>query len=160
VVFDVRPIQAGEVDRAVEVAVRAWEPVHASMADVLGERLNRRVYPDWAASQAVDVRDACTHRDVQVFVAVDRDVVLGFVSIVIDAAGRSGEIDMIAVDPALQRHGVARALMDYSLAVMRDAGCTLVHVATGGDEGHVAARALYDSAGFTALPLVRYYREL
>jgi hypothetical protein len=43
---------------------------------------------------------------------------------------------------------------------MRDAECALVQVATGGDEGHAAARALYEAAGFTGLPLVRYYREL
>jgi hypothetical protein len=43
---------------------------------------------------------------------------------------------------------------------MRAGGCTLAIVATGGDTGHAPARALYDSAGFTALPLVRYYRQL
>lgn len=130
------------------------------MAAVLGEQLNRRVYPDWAASQAADVREACADPGVQVFVATDGQAVLGFVSVRINAAERSGEIEMIAVDPDLQRRGVARSLTDRALEVMRDAHCTLAHVATGGDAGHAAARALYEASGFTALPLVRYYREL
>ena len=36
----------------------------------------------------------------------------------------------------------------------------LAHIATGGDPGHAAARHTYEKAGFTALPLVRYYKEL
>jgi ribosomal protein S18 acetylase RimI-like enzyme len=158
--IDVRAVAPAEVERLVDVALRAWEPVHASMAIVLGERLNRRVYPDWAKSQAADVRAACADPDVHVFVAVEGHALHGFVSLVIDSSEQLGEIDMIAVDPAVQRRGIADALTDHVMDVMRAAGCTLVHVATGGDAGHAAARALYEAAGFTALPLVRYYREL
>lgn len=157
---DIRPVQSSEIDRIVDIALRAWAPVHASIADVLGAGLNHRVYPDWAASQATDVRDACADPDVQVFVATDGSEVLGFVAIRVDAAGGSGEVDMIAVDPRRQRRGVGRGLAERALKVMREQGCTLVHVATGGDAGHAPARALYDAAGFTALPLVRYYREI
>ena len=67
---------------------------------------------------------------------------------------------MIAVEPAAQRRGVARALTEHALTQMRETGCSLAEVATGGDEGHAPARALYESAGFTAFPLVRYYHEL
>jgi ribosomal protein S18 acetylase RimI-like enzyme len=157
---DIRPVDDAEVDRLVDIAVRAWEPVHASMASVLGEPLNRRVYPDWAATQAADVREACANRGGQVFVAADDNVLCGFVSVVIDVARQLGEIDMIAVDPDAQRQGIARELTEHALTVMRDAGCTIVHVATGGDAGHAAARGLYEAMGFTGLPLVRYYREL
>ena len=157
---DIRALVASDVDQLVDIALRAWAPVHASMAAVLGEELNRRVYPDWAASQAEDVLAACTDPDVQVFVASNAEGLLGFVSVVVDHAARSGEIDMIAVDPTAQRNGLGRALTEYALTQMRAAGCTLAHVATGADEGHSPARALYEAAGFTPLPLVRYYRQL
>lgn len=156
----IRPIEPSDVDLVVEIALRAWEPVHASMAVVLGEQINRRVYPDWAAGQELDVRNACADPRVQAFVATEGRTILGFVSIMIDAEGHVGEIDMIAVDPRHQRHGVARRLTDFVLDAMRDAGCTLVHVATGGDSGHAAARGLYEATGFTGLPLVRYYRSV
>jgi ribosomal protein S18 acetylase RimI-like enzyme len=158
--IEVRPVDSAEVDGVVDIAIRAWEAVHASMAQVLGERLNRRVYPDWAKSQAADVRQACGDPNVKVFVAADGQTLFGFVSVVIDMSAHSGEIDMIAVDPELQHRGIARTLTDFALRQMRDAGCTLAHVATGGDTGHAPARALYESAGFVPLPLVRYYREI
>ncbi|MDT4911098.1 MAG: hypothetical protein QOC66_226 [Pseudonocardiales bacterium] len=130
------------------------------MAAVLGARLNRRVYPDWAASQASEVRDACANPKVHVSIVAEGPTLLGFDCVVTDASHGSGEIDMIAVDPQAQRRGIARALTDHAVWQMRDASCTLAHVATGGDPGHAPARALYEAAGFTALPLVRYYREL
>ena len=67
---------------------------------------------------------------------------------------------MIAVDPSAQRRGVGQTLTDHALAQFRAAGCDLAVIATGGDGGHAPARALYESAGFTPLPLVRYYRQL
>jgi hypothetical protein len=36
----------------------------------------------------------------------------------------------------------------------------MIAVATGGDDGHAPARALYERHGFTGLPLVRYYCAL
>ena len=153
-----RPSEVGDVDQIVALALRAWEPVHASMARVLGARVNSLVYPDWAASQEDDVRRACSEPNTRVTVAVDGESVLGFATVVVHSK-QFGEIDMIAVDPAAQGRGVARALMEHALTQIREAGCSLAVVATGGDPGHAPARALYEATGFRALPLVRYYRE-
>lgn len=158
--IELRPLGPGDVDRVVALALRAWAPVHASMAAVLGERLNARIYPDWAAGQERGVRAACADPDLAVTVAVERPDVLGFVAVIIDSADASGEIGMIAVDPAVQCRGVGGALTAHALGQLRAAGCTLAVVATGGDPGHAPARALYEAAGFTALPLVRYYRTI
>src|ERR1700688_1619585 len=158
--FTLRPFEVHDVDPIVALALRAWDPVHASMARVLGAHLNSLVYPDWAASQEEDVRRACSNPDTRVTVAVDGNTVLGFATVVIHRSGTTGEVDMIAVDPAAPRQGVARALTEHALAQMREVGCSLAVVATGRDEGHAPARAVYESAGFTGLPLVRYYREL
>jgi hypothetical protein len=46
---------------------------------VLGEQLNARIYPDWAAEQNHGVRAACADPAVTVTVAVDETDVLGFV---------------------------------------------------------------------------------
>jgi ribosomal protein S18 acetylase RimI-like enzyme len=156
----VRPATPADVDNLVALALRAWEPVHASMATVLGDDLNTRIYPDWAASQASDVSNACADPNLQVSVAIDAERVVGFVAVMIDSATTTGEVDMIAVDPASQGRGVGHQLTEHALSQMRDAGCDLAVIATGGDEGHATARALYESEGFTPLPLVRYYRHL
>ncbi|MET7508731.1 hypothetical protein [Streptomyces albidoflavus] len=43
---------------------------------------------------------------------------------------------------------------------MKGAGVRLVSIWTGGDPGHAPARRTYEKAGYTALPLVRYYQAL
>ena len=67
---------------------------------------------------------------------------------------------MIAVAPSHQRRGIASVLISASEQLMQMRGCTLAVIATGGDSGHAPARAAYDAAGYTALPLVRYYKTL
>lgn len=67
---------------------------------------------------------------------------------------------MLAVHPAHQNHGVGTGLNTFALEKMKEAGVKVVELGTGGDEGHAPARRSYEKAGFTGLPLVRYYKEL
>ena len=85
--IELRPVGPEDVDRVVALALRAWAPVHASMAAVLGDRLDARIYPDRAAEQEHGVRAACADPDAAVSVAVDETGVLGFVGVIVDAAG-------------------------------------------------------------------------
>jgi hypothetical protein len=43
---------------------------------------------------------------------------------------------------------------------MRGNGMDIAVVETGGDPGHAPARAAYEAAGFTLLPVSRYFRLL
>jgi ribosomal protein S18 acetylase RimI-like enzyme len=67
---------------------------------------------------------------------------------------------MIAVDPAYQRRGIARRLMDRCVDHMRERGMDIAAVGTGGDPGHAPARALYEALGYAAQPGVRYLKLL
>jgi ribosomal protein S18 acetylase RimI-like enzyme len=154
--IDVRPFEPRDADDVVALALRAWAPVHESMAEVLGPDIHPHVYPDWRASQEADVRQACAEQLASVAVAGGR--IVGFVAVQIEGPGQPGEIFMIAVDPAAQRSGVGRSLTEHAIGQIRDAGCTVAVVGTGGDPGHAPARALYEATGFTALPIVNYYR--
>jgi ribosomal protein S18 acetylase RimI-like enzyme len=154
--MNIRPFEGRDADAVVALALRAWEPVHRSMGQVLGPDINAQVYPDWRASQEQDVRKACAEQIATVACAEEK--IIGFVTVVIDGPEQPGEIYMIAVDPAAQRTGVGRALTQHALQQIWEAGCRVAVVGTGGDPGHAPARALYESCGFTALPLVNYYR--
>src|SRR5437588_1719836 len=154
--IEIRPFEVRDADAVVAIALRAWDPVHRSVGQVLGPEINAQVYPDWRVSQEQDVRQACAEQIASVACAGGK--ILGFVTVVIDGPEQPGEIYMIAVDPAAQREGVGRALTEHALQQIRDAGCRVAVVGTGGDPGHAPARALYESCGFTALPLVNYYR--
>lgn len=155
----IRPLADADLPAVVELSLRAWAPVHDSMARVLGDAVNHLLYPDWAAQQADDVRAVCQDPTAAVWVAESGGRPAGFVAIRIGPDG-TGEIDMIAVDPPAQGQGIGAALTQFALQQMRGAGVRLAVVATGGDPGHAPARRLYEKAGFTGLPLVRYYAQL
>lgn len=155
----IRKLATEDVDAVVALSLRAWAPAFASFAKILGPRIYPLVYPDWSGSQAAAVRAVCTGE--HVFVAEVGRRPVGFAAVVIrDGHPKSAELDMIAVDPANQRQGVGAALMTHSVDYMRAAGVLIADIATGGDPGHGSARRAYEKAGFTALPLVRYYRAL
>jgi ribosomal protein S18 acetylase RimI-like enzyme len=159
----IRDLADADLEEVVALSLRAWAPVFDSMRAVLGDAVYRHLYPDWRSMQARAVEQVC--RDAaHTWVADVGGAPVGFVAVVhhgpADDEPCSGEIEMIAVDPRHQRRGVGRQLIDHALDQMRRAGLRLAVVATGGDPGHAPARAAYENAGFTALPLVRYYRAL
>ena len=67
---------------------------------------------------------------------------------------------MLAVDPAAQDRGTGTALTEFATAWLRDAGMRIAMVETGGDDGHAAARRVYERAGYALLPVARYFRAL
>lgn len=156
----IRPLADGDVEHVVAFSLEAWAPVHRSFEQVLGQQIFRALYPDWRAAQAADVRDACLNGAASVWVAEVGGRPVGFVAVTVDDKDGTGEIYMVAVDPAHQRRGIGMALTNQALDHLRSSGCTLAVVATGGDPGHVPARRTYERAGFTGLPLVRYYQTL
>jgi GNAT superfamily N-acetyltransferase len=158
--IEIRVLTPADIDAVVGLSLRAWAPVFASFEAVLGEDIYRRIYPDRLSSQARDVTTVCTEHARTTWVATVGDEPVGFVALVLNDADRSSEIEMLAVDPAHQRRGIADALISYAVEQARAAGAQLVAIGTGGDPGHAPARRAYEKAGFTALPQVRYYRAL
>lgn len=157
----VREFEQQDVDPLVDLSLRAWTPVFASLRTQLGDAIFRRLHPDWTAGQADAVRETVTNPERHVLVAVEDERPIGFAAYALDAYHpRMGAIDMIAVDPDRQRRGVARELMRRSADRMRAAGMDIVVVETGGDPGHAPARATYEAMGFTLLPIARYFTLL
>ena len=157
---EIRAFTESDLPAIGELSLRAWEPVFRSLRQVLGDPVFLRLHPDWSAGQADAVRATCTSGELEVFVAVlDRPV--GFVAIGLNAYHpRMGAIDMIAVDPDHHRQGIGAALTEFALGHMRAAGMDIAVVETGGDPGHAPARATYEAAGFTLLPIARYFQLL
>jgi ribosomal protein S18 acetylase RimI-like enzyme len=158
----VRALEEGDVGQVVEFSVRAWKPVFESMCHVMGAEIFRRVYPDWSAAQAQAVESVCRADGNRVWVAVEDGRPVGFVALVLHDQGgpRSGEIEMVAVDPECQSRGIGLTLVSLAVEEISKLGILLAEIGTGGDPGHAAARRVYEKAGFTALPIVRYYKAL
>ncbi len=183
----IRPLAEADIESVIALSLRAWAPVFDSFRGVLGEAIYRHLFPDWSAHQAAAVERVLRDEALHTWIAVDptgaaagRSATgstaaaatdsadtgrpVGFVSVVHHdetyAEPNSSEIEMIAVDPAAQRQGIGAALLDHAVDRMRAHGARLAVIGTGGDPGHAPARAAYERAGFTPLPLVRYYRML
>ena len=158
----IRPLRESDLDAIVELSLRAWEPVFESLREVLGDAIFARLHqPNWRTVQAEAVRSSCTSEERDVFVALAGEKPVGFATVALNAYHEGmGVVDMIAVDPAFQRRGIATALMNRSADHMREHGMDIAVVETGGDPGHAPARAMYERSGYTALPVVRYLELL
>ena len=159
--IEIRKFHEGDLETVVEFSLRAWSPVFASVRDVLGDDIFLRLHPDWKANQAEAVRSSCTNDERDVFVAVANGRPVGFVAIALNAFHeRMGVIDIIGVDPDYQRRGISLRLTEFATKHMRSCGMDIAVVETGGDPGHAPARRAYETAGFTLLPIARYFRLL
>jgi ribosomal protein S18 acetylase RimI-like enzyme len=156
----IRPIRSDDIAAVVRLSVAAWEPVFRSFQAVLGQEIYARIYPDWTTSQAAAVESVCTDSRNVTWVAEEDGVVVGFIAYELKAKKKVGEVHMLAVHPEHQNRGIGTRLNGFALDRMRESGVVLAEVGTGGDPGHAPARRSYEKAGYTALPLVRYYRAL
>jgi GNAT superfamily N-acetyltransferase len=159
--YHIRPYRENDIDTIIQLSLLAWEPVFQSFEKVLGPKIFRIIYPDWQKSQAEGVAGVC--RDSEKYTTLVSEVdgnVVGFLSYELNHEEKSGEVMLLAVHPDYQNGGIGTALNNTALEEMKAAGMRLAVVGTGGDEGHAPARRSYEKAGYTPLPLVRYYKYL
>jgi len=157
----IRPIGAGEIEAVVRLSLLAWAPVFRSFEQVLGSGIYTLIYPDWRTSQRAAVEQICNDSTGNSVWVADLDgTVTGFIVCSLNEEEKVGEVELLAVDPAFQNRGIGAALNEFALAEMKARGMTLAVAGTGGDPGHAPARTAYEKAGYTGLPLVRYYKDL
>ncbi len=157
----IRLFEDRDADAVVDLSLRAWAPVYASLEWVLGSEIFRRLHPDWREEQRRVVEDVCTSKKGRMWVAEVGASVVGFVAVKLYDPERSmGEISMLAVDPDYQGGGIATTLTEFALDRLKDAGVKVAMVETGGDPGYAAARRTYEKAGFVLLPIARYFKNL
>jgi len=156
----IRPFDGDDASAVVQLSLRAWEPVFESLEAVLAETIFGRLHPDWRADQRRAVNEVLASETNHVWVAQVATRVAGFVAVELDRGRRIGEVSMLAVDPDLQNGGLGTELTAFALDWISEAGMTVALVETGGDAGHAPARRTYEKAGFTLLPVARYFKAL
>lgn len=145
----------------VELSLRAWAPVFDSMREVMGREVFDLQYrPDWRARQRKDVESVLADEKATVWVAEQDGAVVGFAAAILHVERQVGELQMMAVDPDHQNHGLGTELTKVAIDWMREAGMTHAFISTGGDPGHAPARRTYEKAGFSPFPGVYYFKVL
>lgn len=160
----IRAYRADDRDAVVDLALRAWTPVFASMRGVTGDEIDHLLHgDDWRVYQRRSVEDTLDNEAMHLWVAHDPDdegAVVAFVAVTLHVDDAMGQIWMLAVDPDAQGRGLGTTLTNFATDWIREAGMRLAMIGTGGDRGHAPARRAYEKAGYTALPTVQYLKAL
>ena len=159
--FNIRLFRDEDLDAIVELSLLAWEPVFQSFVQVLGHNIYKLIWPEWRVSQANVVKSVFEDREKFITLVAEVDgAVAGFLTYELNHKEKTGYVYLLAVHPGNQNHGVGTALNDAVLDRMKESGMKLATLETGGDPGHAPARRSYEKAGYTGLPIVRYFKDL
>ena len=158
--LQIRPVSDQDKDALLELTLLAFEPIFTSFAQILGLEINPIIYPDWRARQRAEVEASYTNEKINFWVADLEGAVVGYVTYELHDNDKTGEVQLLAVHPDYQNAGIGTALNAFALNKMREAGMVMAVVGTGGDTSHAPARRSYEKAGYTGLPLMRYYQKL
>jgi ribosomal protein S18 acetylase RimI-like enzyme len=158
--LQIRPVRDTDVADLVQLSLLAWEPVFPSFEQILGQAIYTLIWPDWRAGQKEAVETVCRDgEETTVWVAELDSLVVGFVAYRLHE-DKTGEVQLLAVHPEYQNLGIGTELNRLALKKMKESGMKMARVETGGDPSHAPARRSYEKAGYTALPLVRYFQDL
>ncbi|MGC4897137.1 GNAT family N-acetyltransferase [Micromonospora sp. DT31] len=150
------------MESLLELTIATFGPFYEdSFRSIVGDAILANQHGTWREDYRemwVALHDPQNNK--HVVVAEDGDTLLGFAAWRLNPEKRSGEIDIIAVAADQRRHRVGATLCTHAFEAMKHAGAEVVSIGTGGDRFHDSARALYDSLGMTAMPLVHYYMAL
>lgn len=159
--FIVRQYVSTDWDAVLDICIAAFTPIHEGFERALGRELFQLVYPDWKASNEAYLRSLCESNECErVLVAEVQGSVAGFIHYEVVPNKSSGRLGLNAVHPRWQRHGVASAMYERVLQILRERGSRFVQVGTGGDTAHIPARAAYEKCGFSPIPVVHYFKRL
>lgn len=159
--FEIRLFDLSYKPQVLELSLRAWAPIFAELKPAVPPYVYEAFYPHgWRVRQSSDIEAFLDSEGDRVWVAIKESAVLGWVGIRLHPKDHMGEIYILAVDPAHQRRGIGKALIDSALEKMRAAGMAIAMVETGDDPGHSASRATYERSGFERWPVARYFRKI
>ena len=157
----IRPFGNNDVDDLVRLSLLAWALIFSSFKQILGPEIYPIIYPDWRTSQREAIETVCKDGEkTTVWVAEVDGIVVGFLAYELNIKDEVAEVQLLAVHPEYQNRGIGTELNNFALEKMQESGMKMAVVGTGGDQSHAPARKSYEKAGYIALPLVRYYKDL
>lgn len=157
--LQIRPFKNSDIDDLITLALLAFEPIFISFEKILGPRIFPIIYPDWRKRQKEGVEKIRDNKKISLWVAEEDGNVIGFIAYEL-YDDKSGEVQLLAVHPEYQNHGIGTELNIFALKKMKEGEMKMAIVSTGGDESHAPARRSYEKSGYTPLPLVKYYKDL
>lgn len=142
-----RPGTEDDLEAIVAIARQIW---HMGMGATLQERYGIIGGKPWQDHVAESMRSAVTTRieKGQCLIAEVDGAVAGWSTWWLHEDRSVGEIGYNGVHPDFRGRGIGTELVRRALEQIRAAGMRIATVATGLNEGHAAARAVYEKLGF------------
>jgi ribosomal protein S18 acetylase RimI-like enzyme len=157
--LQIRPFKNSDINDLITLTLLSFEPIFISFEKILGPQIYPIIYPDWRKRQKEGVVNVSNNKEINLWVAEVDGNIIGYIAYEL-YDDETGEVQLIAVHPDYQNRGIGTELNTFALQKMKEGGKKLAIVSTGGDESHAPARRSYEKAGYTSLPLVRYYKDL
>ncbi len=153
-----RPATEADLEPIIAIARRIWT---MGMSKRLEDRFGVQGGKSWDEWTADDIGGAVRARLATCLVAEVDGQVVGWVTWIINRDRNQGQIGYNGVAPEFRGHGIGTALVQMALDKLREAGMPIAVVITGLDEGHAAARRVYERCGFEPFhQSVTYVMEL
>jgi ribosomal protein S18 acetylase RimI-like enzyme len=162
VVMHIRQFTDTDLARVVELTIDTFRPFYEEYVHpLLGDEIFQHQHGHWEQDYREDVP---TLHDPEAgrYVAVgDIDgSIAGFVSWRLMDRPHHGQIYLLAVAEPYRRQNLGHRLCVHALAQLKDVGVEVVEIGTGEDDFHIAARELYESLGFTKVPIAGYLKRI
>jgi GNAT superfamily N-acetyltransferase len=153
-----RPATEADLEPIVAIARRIWTMgLSKRLEDCFGLQ-GGKPWDEWVAE---GMRAAMQTRLATCIVAEAEGQVVGWACWTVDRERNQGQIGYNGVAPEFRGRGIGTALVGMALDKLREAGLPLAIVITGLDEGHAAARRVYEKCGFQPFhQSVTYVMEL
>jgi ribosomal protein S18 acetylase RimI-like enzyme len=159
--INIAPYRADFRKQVLDLVISAWEPVFAKTIKDVPRFVYDNFWPHgWQTRQVSEVSFLLDTEPENFWLALQDNVLIGFIGISIHPKDQMGEVSILAVSPQHQRKGAGRALMDFTEQHIRTNGMKMVMVETVGDSGHESARLTYEALGYERWPVARYFKKL
>lgn len=160
--MQIRPFDDADLPGVLDLVIETFRPFYEDYVHpLLGDDVFDHQHGQWEQDYRNDVptlHDPAAGRHVAV--ASDDGDLVGCVSWKTDETPRHGQIYLLAVSATHRREQVGRDLCRHAIAAMKEVGVDVVGIGTGDDAFHVAARGLYESLGFTKIPIAGYLKKI
>ena len=158
----IRPFTDSDLQTLIDLTIETFRPFYEHYVHpLLGDEVFQHQHGQWEQDYRDDVptlHDPIAGR--RVAVAEVGDAIAGYVAWRPSGKPNSGEVYILAVSSSHRRQDVGRQLCLHAIDQMRADGVRFVGIGTGDDAFHAAARALYESLGFTKIPIAGYLKKV
>jgi GNAT superfamily N-acetyltransferase len=149
-----REVRPQDLPRIKELVELGWQ--NQGGAHLLEKRYGQIGGKPWLEWKWPEVEQACRERPHEVIVSEIEGEVVGFASYRLDQVRKVGTIGNNSVDPAYRGLGIGGTMHARVLEMIRASGMLFAEVTVALNEGHTAARAMYEKAGFEKVVDSRY----